>query len=169
MVSASLVAATALYCKRLIAEREEDKSVKSLVNALDRAFADLIDSLKELVRSIDPDHLYRHPPAVAIGEQILRSAAAIEQTLGGLTANLWDDPFEWTLPETLSTPQLIVEHLSEVDALRQRAFSAIDSDEALSRFVAVPSRDPCTLMQLLVETLVRASDYRGRALATFRR
>lgn len=120
------------------------------------------------VRAVDPDLLYRHPPAVAIGEQILRSAATIEQTFGGLTANLWDDPFEWTLPETLSTPESIVEYLSEVDALRQRAFSSIDSDEALSRFVSLPSGDSCTLMQLLVETLVRASDYRGRAVATFK-
>lgn len=105
---------------------------------------------------------------MAIGEQVLRSAAAIEQTFGGLTANLWDDPFEWTLPETLSTPESIVEYLSEVDALRERAFSSIDSDEALSRFVSLPSGDPCTLMQLLVETLVRASDYRGRAVATLK-
>ena len=29
------------------------------------------------------------------------SAGTIEQTFGGITANLWDDPFEWTLPETL--------------------------------------------------------------------
>jgi hypothetical protein len=121
--------------------------------------------LKEFVRSVDPDLLYQHPPAVSIGEQILRSAAAIEQTFGGLTANLWDDPFEWTLPETLSTPESIVEYLSEVDAARQRAFGSIDDDEALKRFIAVPSGDPCTPMQLLVETLVRASDYRGRAVS----
>ena len=88
----------------------------------------MIDSLKKLVETVDQDLLYRHPPAVAIGEQILRSAAAIEQTFGGLTSNLWDDPFEWTLPETLSTPAAIVEYLSEVDALRQRAFMSINGD-----------------------------------------
>ena len=37
------------------------------------------------------------------GEYILRSAAAVEQTFGGITTRLWDDPFEWTLPEALST------------------------------------------------------------------
>ncbi|HEX2269316.1 MAG TPA: hypothetical protein VHH35_07275, partial [Pyrinomonadaceae bacterium] len=73
--------------------------------------------MRELVRKVNPDQLH----------QILRSAAVIEQTFGGLTANLWDDPFEWTLPETLSTPELVIEHLSEVDALRQRFFSSIDS------------------------------------------
>jgi hypothetical protein len=101
-------------------------------------------------------------------EQILRSAAVIEQTFGGLTANLWDDPFEWTLPETLSTPQLIVEYLSEVDSSRQRAFSSIGDDEELCKYVSVPSGEPKTLIELLLDTLVRASDYRGRAIAAIK-
>jgi hypothetical protein len=134
-----------------------------VVNALDGAFANLIDSLKELVRSVDPEVLYRHPPAFSIGEQILRSAAVIEQTFGGLTANLWDDPFEWTLPETLSMPESIVQYLSEVDSTRQRFFSSIASDGALGKFVSVPSGESKTLIELLLDTLVRASDYRGRA------
>jgi hypothetical protein len=135
-----------------------------VVNALDGAFASSIDSLKELVRSVDPEVLYRHRPAVSIGEQILRSAAVIEQTFGGLTANLWDDPFEWTLPETLSTPESIVDYLSEVDSTRQRFFNSLASDGALSKFVSVPSGEPKTLIELLLDTLVRASDYRGRAV-----
>lgn len=101
-------------------------------------------------------------------EQILRSAAAIEQTLGGLTSNLWDDPFEWTLPETLSTPELVIEHLTEVDDLRQRFFSSITGDETLSKLVSVPSGEPRALVELLLETLVRASDYRGRAVAALK-
>jgi hypothetical protein len=92
----------------------------------------------------------------------------MEQTFGGLTANLWDDPFEWTLPETLSTPQSIVAHLSEVDSLRQRVFSSIEGDSALSKLVAVPSGEPKLLVELLIETLVRACDYRGRAVATLK-
>jgi hypothetical protein len=124
--------------------------------------------LKELVRSVDQDLLYRHPPTVSVGEQILRSAAVLEQTFGGLTANLWDDPFEWTLPETLSTPESIVEHLSEVDSMRQRVFDSIDGDGALSKYVAVPSGEPKTLVELLIETLARACDYRGRAVVTLK-
>ena len=124
--------------------------------------------MKELARSVDPELLYRHPPAVSVGEQILRSAAAMEQTFGGLTANLWDDPFEWTLPETLSTPAAVVDHLSEVDSMRKRVFDSIDGDGALSKYVAVPSGEPKPLFELLIETLARASDYRGRALATLK-
>lgn len=137
-----------------------------MVNALDGAFASLIDSLKERVRSVDPELLYRHPPAVSIGEQILRSAAVIEQTFGGLTANLWDDPFEWTLPETLSTSESIVDYLSEVDSTRQRFFNSLANDGALGKFVSVPSGESKTLIELLLDTLVRASDYRGRAVSS---
>jgi hypothetical protein len=66
------------------------KTDREIVQQIDQAFAALIVSLKDLAGSVPPD------------QYILRSAAAIEQMCGGLTANLWDDPFEWTLPETLS-------------------------------------------------------------------
>lgn len=89
----------------------------------------------------------------------------IEQMFGGLTSNLWDDPFEWTLPETLSTSDLVIDHLSEIDALRQTFFRSIHDDEALSKYVSVPAGEPKTLIDLLLEALVRASDYRGRAVA----
>jgi len=137
-----------------------------IVESLDKQFAVLIDSLKELVRNVNTDQLYRHAGDASFGEQILRSAAVIEQTFGGLTANLWDDPFEWTLPETLSTPDRVIEHLSEVDALRQRFFSSIDGDESLSKFVSVPSGESRPLVELLRETLVRASDSHKEAQKT---
>lgn len=127
---------------------------RDIVNHLDHQFDALIRSLKDLVRSAPVD------------ENILRSAAVIEQTCGGLTANLWDDPFEWTLPETLSTTERIIEYLSEVDLARQRAFASIVDDNALSKYIAVPSGEPRMLVSLLLETLVTASDYKGRALAT---
>ncbi|HET9712126.1 MAG TPA: hypothetical protein VFP64_09610 [Pyrinomonadaceae bacterium] len=139
---------------------------REIVNHLDSELAILIRNLKELVNSVPQDLLYRNPPPVSIGENILRSAAVIEQTCGGLTANLWDDPFEWTLPETLSTADRIVEYLSEVDAARQHAFASIVDDSALTKYIAVPSGEPRLLVSLLVETLVTASDYRGRAVAT---
>lgn len=87
----------------------------------------------------------------------------IEQVCGGLTANLWDDPFEWTLPETLSNADRIIEYLSEVDLARQRAFNSILDDSALSKYVSVPSGEPRLLVSLLLETLVRSGDYRARA------
>ena len=125
---------------------------REIVQHIDQAFADLIVSLKDLARS-DLSH-----------QNILRSAAAIEQMCGGLTANLWDDPFEWTLPETLSNADRVVEYLSEVDLARQRAFDSID-DVALSKYIAVPSGESRQLISVLLETLVRASEFRGQAIA----
>jgi hypothetical protein len=139
---------------------------RDIVNHLEREFIRLISSLKNLVGSVPFDLLYQTPPSVSIAENILRSAAVIEQTCGGLTANLWDDPFEWTLPETLSTADRIVEYLSEVDVARERAFASIVDDGALTKYITVPSGEPRLLVSLLVETLVTASDYRGRAVAT---
>ena len=137
---------------------------REIVNHLDEQFASLINSLKDLVSSVPPGLLYRNPPAVSIGENILRSAAAIEQTCGGLSANLWDDPFEWTLPETLSNADLIIDYLSEVDVARQRAFSSILDDGALSKYISAPSGESRLLISLLLETLAKASDYRKSVL-----
>jgi hypothetical protein len=136
---------------------------RQIVQHLEQEFSGLIESLKDLVRSVPTELLYRHPPAVSVGENILRSAAVVEQTCGGLTANLWDDPFEWTLPETLSNPDRIVEYLSEVDAARQRAFSAIQDDSALTKYISDASGERL-LIGLLIETLVRAVEHKGRAL-----
>ena len=143
------------------------KSERQIVQHLEQQFSELIESLKDLVRSVPTELLYRHPPAVSIGENILRSAAVVEQTCGGLTSNLWDDPFEWTLPETLSSPDRVVEYLSEVDAARQRAFSSIQDDSSLTKFISDPSGERL-LISLLLETLVKASEYKGRAVAVLR-
>ena len=123
---------------------------RDIVNHLDREFAEIINSLKELVGSVP-------------SENLLRSAAVIEQTCGGLTANLWDDPFEWTLPETLSSAERIIEYLSEVDQARQRAFGSILDDSALTRYISAPSGEPRLLVSVLLETLVNAADFRGRS------
>ena len=123
---------------------------REIVQHIDQAFAALIVSLRDLARSVPPENL-------------LRSAAVIEQMCGGLAANLWDDPFEWTLPETLSNVDRIIEYLSEVDLARQRAFKAIVDDSALSKYISVPSGESRLLVSLLLETLVKASEFKGRA------
>ena len=126
------------------------KTDREIVEQIDQAFAELIVSLKDLAHSVQPENL-------------IRSAAVIEQMCGGLTANLWDDPFEWTLPETLSNADRVIEYLNEVDLARQRTFDSID-DAALSKYIAVPSGESRQLVSVLLKTLVKASEYRGRAM-----
>lgn len=142
--------------------------------SLDEEFRRLDERSRALVRLIPPEKLYWQPRAVrffpvsSCGEHLLRSAAAVEQTFGGLNANLWDDPFEWTLPETLSTSERILEYLSEVEETRRSAFDRFANDADLCKEIAVPSGERQTLFALLAATLTRAAHYQGRAYAVFR-
>jgi hypothetical protein len=147
---------------------------RRLIENLDQQFARLHESTCALTRLIPKEKLYWQPraaqwfPVYSCGEHILRSAAAIEQTFGGITANLWDDPFEWTLPENLPTPESVIEYLVEVEETRRRGFASFRSDEDLFRQIAVPSGQLQPLLVLLTETLMRAAHHQGRAFATFR-
>lgn len=100
------------------------------------------------------------------GEYILRSAGAVEQTFDGLTTRLWDDPFEWTLPEKLSTHAAIVQYLDEVEATRKRGFAFFTSDDDLRREIPAPEKLR-PLGDILTDTLARASHLQGRAFAIF--
>jgi len=146
----------------------ESSDRRRIVVELDQEFAGLLQNLQALTKSVGQERLYRSPPVASVGENIVRSAAVLEQTFGGLMANLWDDPFEWTLPESLSTPEKLIDYLSEVDAARQRVFCAIVEDSDLLKYISVPSGEPTHLLKLLLETLVRASNYQGRAVATLK-
>jgi hypothetical protein len=106
---------------------------------------------------------------LSLGENVLRGAAAIERTFGGLTANLWDDPFEWTLPENLSTVERILEYLDEVEATRQRAFASFGRDRDLLKEIMVPAAETRTLIDLLLAALVQTAEYFGRAAVTLSR
>ena len=104
---------------------------RHIVESLDRAFARLHSSSCRIIEQTPIEALYNGGPGPSIGESVLRCAAAVEQTFGGITANLWDDPFEWTLPEHLTTPAKVIEHLEEVEATRARAFASFTDDELL--------------------------------------
>ena len=145
-----------------------ETSNRIIVELLDQQFDRLIESLRALTVSTPSNLLYEQHAASSIGENILKSAGVIEQTFGGITANLWDDPFEWTLPETLSTDARVVEYLAEVNSLKNRAFVSFTDDGMLLKLISIPSGKPCSLLELLLTTMLRASDYRGRAAATLK-
>jgi hypothetical protein len=143
-----------------------------LISCLDRQFAELHRAQRELIGAISPELLYEQPPGgsslfpiLSCGEYVLRSAAAVEQTFGGITSNLWDDPFEWTLPEALPTPEKIVDYLEEVEATRKHGFEFLRSDEDLLKEIMAPSGQT-QLFPLLLDTLRRAAQHQGGAAAT---
>lgn len=150
--------------------------MNQLLLSLDAEFSRLHARSVALLRAVPAERLYWQPrephaatlPVYSCGEHLLRAAASIEQTFGGITASLWDDPFEWTLPETLSTPLLVEEYLCEAEATRRRGFAVIARDAELPKGIAVPAGGTRTLFELIVETLARASHQQGRAFATFR-
>ena len=100
------------------------------------------------------------------GEYVLRSAGKVEQTFGGITTRLWDDPFEWTLPEELSTTDLVAKYLAEVEATRSKGFSLLKSDADLRKEMPAPEKLK-TIFEILLETVARAEHFQGRAFSIF--
>ena len=143
-------------------------SMRESIDRLDAQFADLHTRWRELILSLSCELLYAKPKGSAdsCGEQILRSAAAVEQSFGGLTANLWDDPFEWTLPETLNAPAKVLEYLDEVEATRRHAFGSFESDDDLSKDIMTPA-GRTQLLPFLLDTLRRARHHHQRAVTIY--
>jgi hypothetical protein len=147
--------------------------MKTLIETFDNQFIKLHARSCDFVRLIPAEKLYWQPrekealfPVNSCGEFILRSAAAIEQAFGGITTRLWDDPFEWTLPEALSTNELILNYLAETEATRRKGFAYFSSDEVLRREIPAPERLK-SIFQILLETIARAEHFQGRAFAVF--
>lgn len=134
----------------------------TLIEILDREFAQLAAGWREVIQELNSDRLYRKldrdPQSLSCGERIVRSARVVEQTFGGITANLWDDPYEWTLPETLTTPETVLEYLREVEVTRGRGFQLIKTDADLTKEIMTASGGK-QLLSLLLDTLVRAGHH----------
>ena len=148
-----------------VSTQESSQISRTVIESFENEFASLDSRTRELVQNLPEGILYQTAfrTGTSVGELVLRSAAAVEQTCGGLTANLWDDPFEWTLPETLSTRALVIEYLDEVTSTRKKFFSRLRHDADLAKLIAVPAGETQPLVRLLMRTLVRATGYLERA------
>ena len=145
--------------------------MKTLLNSLDEQFLSLHRRSRSIVEKIPPGKIYWQPPALetsfaafSCGEFVLRGAGAVEQAFGGITAKLWDDPFEWTLPEELATSAKILDYLAEVEATRQKGFAFFASDADLLREIPAPEIMQ-TIFEILLGTIARAAHFQGRAAA----
>ena len=147
--------------------------METQIQILGRRFDEIHHRSVSLITSLSEDDLFRKPRELdrsmamfSCGEYILRSAATVEQTFGGITTRLWDDPFEWTLPEKLSSTALVRGYLEEVDTTRRSAFRFFASDDDLMKQIPAPERLR-PVFELLLETVARAEHYQGRAFAVF--
>ncbi|HSE31288.1 MAG TPA: hypothetical protein VLA93_06895 [Pyrinomonadaceae bacterium] len=143
-------------------------SPRDLIERLEQECIGLLSRLKGLVETVPVQLLYEtaFDLPTSVGENIVRSAATLEQAFGGLTTNLWDDPHEWTLPETLSSTERITEYLGEVDDARTRAFASLVDDSALEKYIAMPSGEQASIQALLVNALKTAKNFEQRAAET---
>lgn len=100
------------------------------------------------------------------GDNILRSAAAVEQAFGGITRRLWDDPFEWTLPEQYPSPESIVQYLDEVRETRRAGFRYFQDDSDLLKQIPAPL-ELRSIFDVLRAAADAAENSLGRATAVF--
>lgn len=147
--------------------------MKILIESFHRRFDELHKRSVEFVKLVPNEILFKDPretePSFApltIGEFLLRSAGRVEQAFGGITVRLWDDPFEWTLPEELLSTEKILEYLTEVEATRRNGFAFFTSDEDLKREIPAPESLK-SIFDILLETICRAEHLQGRAFAVF--
>ena len=147
--------------------------MRQFINGFDQRFLRLVQHSRDLLGMISNEMLFVRPRELArtftpfsCGEYILRSAAMVEKTFGGITTRLWDDPFEWTLPETLSTTQDVLGYLAEVEATRNAGFGFFVSDDDMKREIPSPEKLR-SLFDILLETLAHAEHFQGRAFAVF--
>jgi hypothetical protein len=144
-----------------------------ILSAFDRRFSELHRSSADLIRKIANERLFVDPReksegmiSLSVGTCVLRSAARVEQTFGGIATRLWDDPFEWTLPEALATTEKVLEYLDEVEATRLSGFGHIRSDADLVREIPAPER-LTPLIEILLTALADAERLQGQAFAIF--
>jgi hypothetical protein len=95
---------------------------------------------------------------------IARSAAEIEKAFGGITVRLWDDPFEWTLPEHLSTAAAIADYIRTADETRRRGMEFIQNDAQLFQLIPAPS-ELKPIFDVLLDAILRSEFEFGAAVA----
>lgn len=144
-----------------------------LLSAFDRSFTETDRRSRSLLSLLSDDELFVKPREIvcsmgmfSCGEYILRSAAVIEKTFGGITTRLWDDPFEWTLPEKLSTVESVFQYLDDVETTRTLGFAYFKSDIDLTRQIPAPEK-LTPIIDILLATQSMAEHFQGRAFAVF--
>lgn len=138
--------------------------MRIVIESFIHKFESLDTRTRELLAATPDDVLYRpisvegKMAAVSIASSILRSAAMVEKTFGGISTRLWDDPFEWTLPEKLNDRKLILEYLDEVTATRRYGFEYFRDDADLTKQIPAPETLK-TLHDILNDTLLSADSH----------
>lgn len=146
--------------------RTQITSFDAHFTAIHRRSAEFVSQVPGNIFYARPRELPRTFTMFTCGEYILRSAASVEQCFGGITRRLWDDPFEWTLPERLSEPAKVLEYLEEVDEVRRKGLMFLSSDDDLYKKIPAPV-ELLSVFDVLMSAMARAAHFQGRAFAVF--
>ena len=137
-------------------------TARTAIDIFDSEFRKSHEDRIELVRRAGDESLFREigdsrksMMPHSVGTFAIRSAAAVEQMINGITVRLWDDPFEWTLPEQLPTVQDLIAYFNEVEAARIRGFKFLTDDADLQKQIPAPIVFK-SLDQILSETIERS-------------
>ncbi len=138
------------------------------IEDFEREFEILHGSSVELLDAFPEDRLFTktalNGESISFGFELIRSAAQIEKAFGGITTRLWDDPFEWTLPEELSDKSAIKNYLEEVRTTQAKGLRFIKSDDELSLQIPAPEKF-LSLSEILTETVTLSNFHLDRASA----
>lgn len=137
-----------------------------MIKTLEDQFTELFLKSKKLVETVEDGKLYKRlleqVPLTSVGENVIRSSNVVEQFAGGITRRLWDDPWEWSLPESLSQKTRLLEYLETVEKERKKAFEFLKTDDEISRELPAPEEFK-TIGEVIFSTLRRAEHYLARA------
>jgi hypothetical protein len=141
---------------------------RNRIQDFEHEFESLHKSAVELLEAFPEDHFFAmtglNGELISFGVELIRSAAEVEKAFGGITRRLWDDPFEWTLPEELSDKAAIKNYLDEVRSTRTKGLRFIKHDGELSQQIPAPEKF-LSLSEILTETISLASVHLERATA----
>ena len=145
--------------------------MRQKTETLEKMFREHFSRMCEVLEKTPEQHLYDRPRSLphsfvmfSSGEYLLRSAAALEQVFLGITRKLWDDPFEWTLPEALNSKSAIAKYFDETSEAMEQGFSFIKGDDDLDK--AIPSPEKLrSILEILVDALSRSEHHLGRAVS----
>jgi hypothetical protein len=137
------------------------------IEKIDLQFADLNRARLKLAREAGDQRIYETADVerlwpVSVGLNLIRSAAVVEQTINGITVRLWDDPFEWTLPERLPSVADLIAYFEEVEMARVKGFQFLKDDADLEHSIPAPV-ELKTLDHVLSGTLTASQTYLSEA------
>ncbi|HEY2865685.1 MAG TPA: hypothetical protein VGJ02_01220 [Pyrinomonadaceae bacterium] len=148
--------------------------MRTLIEELEAEFESVETRLRSILAVTPENSLFARPfpddrtmIELSVGGCIIRAAAMIEQAFLGITRRLWDDPFEWTLPEELSTCETILRYIDEVSEARAKGIAFLASDADLAKQLPAPEKLR-SIFAVLIEALLRAEYFRGKADALVR-